>query len=122
MEQHSNEMLQLQNRRVDEKHARDLLGLQHLDLHEISMHWILNHIDCFVSQSQGNKSITQVHLWPYAFNNRNFDVWDKVGRAIGNLQALDRLDITSENYRDSSDEDDDSVVAPAWHPSLTGGH
>jgi hypothetical protein len=113
MEDHTTERMELQCRRDDEEYARDrLLGGQYLYLNEISMHWILNHIDRFVSQSQGNKKVKHVSLLPNAFNNRDHDVWDKVGHAIGNLQALDRLYITSENYRDSTDEDDDSVVAP----------
>jgi hypothetical protein len=54
------------------------------------MHWILNHIDCFVSQSRGNKNVKQVYLLSHAFNSREHDVWDKVGQAVGNLQSLKR--------------------------------
>jgi hypothetical protein len=38
-------------------------------------------------------------LVPYAFNGcEDYDVWDKVGQAVGNLQALDSLNIYTPNY------------------------
>jgi hypothetical protein len=40
------------------------------------MHWILNHIDCFVGQSQGNVSIREMFVHPYAaFDEHDDDVW-----------------------------------------------
>jgi hypothetical protein len=118
MEDDSNETLQVQNRRYDEESttARHLLSGNSLDLNEGILPWIFNHIDYFVSKSQGNKQVKQVRLLPHAFNNCDHEAWDKVGQAIGNLQALKTLRIArSENYHDegaSSDEDDDEVVPP----------
>jgi hypothetical protein len=87
-------------------------------LNEYSISWILNHIDCFVSQSRGNKSVTRVRLFPYASNGQNDEVWDKVGQAIGNLQSLENLEMCChDNYDDMGnesdypeEEDDDEVV------------
>jgi hypothetical protein len=71
MEDHTTEMMELQCRRDDEEYARDrLLSGQDLILDEDSMHWISNHIDCFVSQRQGNKMVKKVYSLPYAYSNR----------------------------------------------------
>jgi hypothetical protein len=57
------------------------------------MRWISrsNHIDSLVSQSRGNESIRRVMLVPYTYNDQDYGVWDKVGRAVGNLQALENI-------------------------------
>jgi hypothetical protein len=107
MVDHTTETLQLQNRRDDEEYARELLCEQDLNLDKDTIPWILNHIDCFVSQSEGNESIEEVVLYPYSVNGHDYEVLEKVGKAIGNLQALKALCIASENNHDSSDEDDD---------------
>jgi hypothetical protein len=79
MTDHVSEMLELQNRRDDEKYARDnLLRGTFLHLDDDIISWILNHIDCFVSQSRGNKMVMHVSL--YAFDGHgDGDVWGKVG-------------------------------------------
>jgi hypothetical protein len=101
----SEKVLEAQNRRNNEAYARDrLLGSPGLSLDELSLTWILKHIDCFVSQSRGNESVKNLWLFPHAFSefSRHGDsVWDKFGEAIGNLQALDALHIylsPSRNY------------------------
>jgi hypothetical protein len=109
---------QSQSRQNDEKIAFDsLLGEDTLTLDQTSFPWILNHIDCFVSQSRGNKNIEDVFLCPYAFNGHDDGVWDKVGQAVGNLQELRRLYISSDrendNDSDSEDEDEDPPN-PDW--------
>jgi hypothetical protein len=99
MDDQSTNTLEIQSRRDDEKYARhQLLGGEHLFLtdedflNEDSLPWFLNHIDCFVSQSRGNKSIKGVFLCLHAsFNGQDDEVWDKVGQALGNLQALEWL-------------------------------
>jgi hypothetical protein len=56
-----------------------------------------------------------VVLWLHAFNGYNDDVWDTVGQAVGNLQALESLHISfgkSHFEHDYSDADDDGVVPP----------
>jgi hypothetical protein len=105
-EEGSNETLQLQNRRNNEKHARDLLSGDILSLDEDSIPWILNHIDCFISQTRGNKSVEHVLLYPYSVDGHDDDdeVLDAVGQAIGNLQALKSLCIATHDY-DEYDED-----------------
>jgi hypothetical protein len=57
MGNHSTETLELQSRRDDEEAREELLGRPYLDLNENTLPWILNHIDCFVSQSRGNESL-----------------------------------------------------------------
>jgi hypothetical protein len=98
MGDHTSETLQqLQSRQDDEAYARaHILGRQDICLDEDSIPWILSHIDCFVSQSRGNQSIKRVHLCLLAsFGGYYNDEWDKIGQAIGNLQALERLRITT---------------------------
>jgi hypothetical protein len=81
-------------------------------LDEESFPWILNHIDCFVSQSRGNNSVDLVRLYPYEFSGHDDEVWDKVGQAVGNLQALEKL-----HYFYGGDDDEgvpipDSEILP----------
>jgi hypothetical protein len=61
------------------------------------MHWILNHIDCFDRQARLNESIEEVLFYGYSGDCQDDQVWDKVGQAIGNLQALKRLHIWGGN-------------------------
>jgi hypothetical protein len=86
-----------------------------------SISWILSHIDCFVSQSRGNESVERVSLYPYSVDGRNNAVWDKVGQAIGNLQALERLHISirddyhdGSDYSDEDDDEDENSLIPDW--------
>jgi hypothetical protein len=97
---------QLRNRLEDEKYARDhYFGSDShtLPFRERSMRWMLdsNHIDSLVSQSRGNESIRRVMLVPYTYNSHDdYGVWDKVGRAVGNLQALENIWICTPNYHE----------------------
>jgi hypothetical protein len=65
--------------------VRNILDLV---LDEDSISWILNQIDCFVSQSQGNIIVKVVHLRPQAFSGENYKVWEKLGQAIHSLSPL----------------------------------
>jgi hypothetical protein len=100
MGDHSNETLQFQKRRDEEKYARDrILGGVYLNLDQDTINWILNHIDCFDSQARLNESIGEVVLYPYPDTGQDIEVWDKVGKAIGNLQSLKRLGIDTFSIR-----------------------
>jgi hypothetical protein len=79
---------QLQICQDDEAYARD----HFLVVYDDSIPWILNHIDCFVSQSRGNESVKDVYLWPHAFHGHDEDGWNKVGQAVGNLLSLETID------------------------------
>jgi hypothetical protein len=117
MGDHTNETLELQKRRDDEIYARErYLEGKDLYLDENSTSWILNHTDCFVSQSRGNESVKHVLLCPHAFNTHNEDFWDKVGQAVGNLQSLERLQISRVRVEDYSDDDneDEDLPIPDW--------
>jgi hypothetical protein len=72
MDDDTTETLELQEERShDEKIARDhLLSEECLRLEEDSILWILNHIDCFVSQSGGNKMVREVSLHPFLIVDR----------------------------------------------------
>jgi hypothetical protein len=97
----------IQSHEKNEVHyCEGLLGTYGLHLDDDhSRSWIWNHIDCFISQSRGNKIVQQVYL--NASLNGHDDVWDKVGQAVGNLQALNALQICSHDYDDDSDDEDD---------------
>jgi hypothetical protein len=88
---HVSKTLDLQSRRDDEKFAREqLLERKSLYLNRDSLPWIVDHIDCFVSQSRGNRSVEHVYLCPHAqIDIQDYAIWNKVGQAIGYLQALD---------------------------------
>jgi hypothetical protein len=70
--------------------------------------WILNHIDCFVSQRRRNPSVQVLHLHSHAFNGHNDEVWDELGQAVGNLQALEELQIFT------PDSDVHETHSPNW--------
>jgi hypothetical protein len=101
----------------DEKYARDhFLSKDHLDLDDQAMDWILTHIDCFVSQSRGNESVRKVRMHPHLIQicGHN-EIWDKVGLAIGNFQALETLYFSNLAGNSGDDDDDDHVVQnPDW--------
>jgi hypothetical protein len=120
----------LENERSDEQIILDHIfgSCSSLSLDdENSTRWILNNINCIVDESRGNQSIRQVNLCPYAVDGHDIDVWDKVGQAVGNLQALKKLHISihttlgSHHYHEGhydSDSDEDKVVPqgpiPDW--------
>jgi hypothetical protein len=106
MGDHSTETLQFQILDV-------LSDGQYLDLDEGTIPLILNHIDCFVSECRGNENIIVVELDPHAFYGRDDEVWDKVGQAVGELQALERLSISNPMVYDD-DGDDQVVPIPDW--------
>jgi hypothetical protein len=101
------ETLQQFHDRRDEQYARDLLLNNYLDLDDP---WISNHIDCFVRQSRGNNRVEYVVFCPYAVHGKDEVVREKLGQAIGNLQALDKLTISNNKDHD----DDDVVPVPDW--------
>jgi hypothetical protein len=87
----------------DDLYARDHLLHRHiLYLDEDSFPWILNHIDCFNRQARLNESIKTVHFYRYSGDCQDNEVWDKLGQAIGNLQALEKLYIRT-NYDENGD-------------------
>jgi hypothetical protein len=108
-EEGSKEMLQLQNLRDDEECAR-ALGGSHLDLDEASIPWVLNHVDCFVNQSRGNVSVETLFLCPFPVDDQDYEVWDKVGRAVSNLKTLKRLCIAGYDL----DDDDEDLLILDW--------
>jgi hypothetical protein len=96
-----------------EVHCDQLLNVPYLTLNDEggSIPWIMNHIDHFVSHSRGNDSVTDLHLYPQDFYGHDDVVWDKLGQAVGNLQALERLCICTPEYHDDVDE---AVPIPNW--------
>jgi hypothetical protein len=83
MGDYSTETIKLQSRRHDDKLARDrLLGGQYIYLDEVSMRWIVNHIDWFISQRRDNKSIQKVKLYSYSLDGHDDNVWDEIGHAV----------------------------------------
>jgi hypothetical protein len=80
-----------------------------------SMHLILYHIDLFVSLSRGNNIVKNVYLSPYTFYGQDDEVWNKVGQAIGNLEALETVSFSNYDNPRIYDGDDDQVVpTPDW--------
>jgi hypothetical protein len=55
-----------------------------------------------------------VALDPCAFNGQDDAFGEKLGRAIGNLQALDVLSICNPQLMMYDDDDDEAVLIPAW--------
>jgi hypothetical protein len=107
----------LQNRRKEEQYSRilihDLLDRRNLKLGKHSIPLILNGIDSFASQSQANEIVRKVTLYPYSLVGQDDAFWDRVGRAIGNLQAVDRIDISSTRNCHNDDADEDAPT-PDW--------
>jgi hypothetical protein len=115
MEESIEKVLEAQNRRKNEAYARDqLLGRPGLNLDYLSLSWIVKHIDCFVSQSRGNETLRKLWLFPREFSRHEDTVWDKVGTAIGNLQALDTLHIYLPPSRDYPDDLYEDLPLADW--------
>jgi hypothetical protein len=104
---------QRRNRLKGEAYARDYIfgENQVITLAALSHPWMVKHIDCFVSQSRGNESIGVVHIDLYS--NAGEEFWDKVGQAIGNLQALKTLRISTHGYNEDDDDYED-LPSPDW--------
>jgi hypothetical protein len=93
--------------------------LREHDLHFTKdvMRWLVSdsdHIDCFVSQSRDNERVRKVFLNPFAFYGQDDGFWDKVGQAIGNLQALERLFICNHHDNHYTRDDEEVVPIPHW--------
>jgi hypothetical protein len=102
---HSNETLNLENRLEDEEYARDhFFSGRNLRLDKDSLPWILNHTDCFDRQARLDESVKEGH-YSYGYSDDNQD-WDKVGHAIGNLQALEKLCIFTPKFHDEDDDEE----------------
>jgi hypothetical protein len=91
-----------------------MFGSEILYLDEESIPWILNNIDCFVGYSEGNQSVSEVRFYPYSVNGQDDEVWDKVGQALGNLQALEDLRISIHSNHEDDDEDDEDSTNLNW--------
>jgi hypothetical protein len=86
---------------TDQKKLRGALCTDHLLL-DTSYDYagIFAEINSFVAQSQGNSTITCVHLSPYddsVDSSGNYELWDKVGQGVGKLKSLSTLVIHLHN-------------------------
>jgi hypothetical protein len=108
----SETLLHLQNRRKEytRNFIHDLLDRRNLKLEKHSIPLILNGIDSFASQSQANEIVRKVSLYPYCLGGQDDDFWDRVGQAVGNLQLVDRIDISSTH----NCHDDEDSPTPDW--------
>jgi hypothetical protein len=64
---------------------------------------MFDRVDAFEMLSRGNKTVQNVVLCPYNHTNddseeHRYDIWEKIGQGIGNLEALS--DITIEFVND----------------------
>jgi hypothetical protein len=95
----------------DDEYARThFISGRYLFLDDQSMDWILDHIDCFDRQARLNESIQEVLYLGYSGDEQDDEVWDKVGKAIGNLQALETLHICPK----CDDDEDEDIPASDW--------
>jgi hypothetical protein len=80
-----------------------------LTLDEDSLPWILNDVDSFDIQARLNKSVKDVFFYGCSGDGQGDGDWDKVGQAIGNLQALEKLCICT-NFGN----DDEAMPTSDW--------
>jgi hypothetical protein len=100
-------------KRLEELYVRGLLDSSYISLNDNNkVGRILNHIDCFVEESQGNSRVQQLYLRLSALNGHDDNVWDKLGQAVGNLQGLKILIIST--LCTHSRTFDFVVPIPAW--------
>jgi hypothetical protein len=99
--------VQLQKRQIV---SDRFLGRHLLSLDKESISWILNNVYCFVSESRGNETVTDLVLNPYVPFAADAGILDKLGQTVGNLQALERIEISTDIY----DEDDEDPSTPDW--------
>jgi hypothetical protein len=65
--------------------CRDHLDLDVADDYDAM---VFAEVDSFVAQSQGNTSIKHMRLHPHDVDPGNYELWDKVGQGVGNLESL----------------------------------
>jgi hypothetical protein len=68
---------------------------------------VLEAVDSFVELSQGSTTVLQVMLYPYDEDAWCDELWDKVGRGVGNLKYLDQLNICLNNYNEGDEPNPD---------------
>jgi hypothetical protein len=68
-------------------------------------------IDSIVSESRGNESVEIVCLYPISNDGIDYEFWDKIGQAVGNLQALKTLHLSTENYHEDDEGENHTFIA-----------
>jgi hypothetical protein len=120
MEDSNSETLELQNRRNTEEDERErrqivdeLVNSKYLHLDENSIPLIRKHLDYFVNQSRCNERVKEVRLSPHLLVGQDIELWDKVGQAVGNFQALSCIHISTHNH-EYQYPDGEEVPIPDW--------
>jgi hypothetical protein len=52
-----------------------------------------SHVDAFVELSRGNRTVQNLQIWPYRYHKSFFQIWEKAGRGVANLEALEVITI-----------------------------
>jgi hypothetical protein len=69
-----------------------ILNSYSVHMHKLCV--IFEAVGSFVYLSQGNTAVKKVTIYPYNEDTGNYELWDKVGRGVGNLKSLTTLCIT----------------------------
>lgn len=67
----------------------------------------IERLDCFDKHARLHESIQEVRFCGYSGDAQDDEVWEKLGKAIGNLKALKTLSISTFDHEDDGDEDED---------------
>jgi hypothetical protein len=85
---------------AEEEHEAQMqedLGSEYLSLYNDRAPWLLTHADWFLNMSCRNHIVEEVDLYLYVYDDNeyaaSYEIWDKVGQGIGNLEALETLHI-----------------------------
>jgi hypothetical protein len=110
MGDHSNETSQFQNPH-DDGFARHILSGCYLFLgdDDYTLRWILNHIDCFTRHARLDETIKRVNFYGCSGDEQDDEVGNKLGQAIGNLQALETICVCP-----NCDNDEDLFTSDNW--------
>jgi hypothetical protein len=92
------------------------LRSEYLSLYDNRAPWLLANIDSFISMTRCNEIVEEVDLYLYVYDDNEdaacYDIWDKVGQGIGNLEALETLHVLVSGDPDSGTIENDQT--PDW--------
>jgi hypothetical protein len=73
---------------------RRVLCQESIDLSKRRGDVVFRRPNTFVTETQGNTVVKRVMLNPYDDVPRNYEIWDKIGQGVGNLEGIKKLQIT----------------------------
>jgi hypothetical protein len=106
---------------TEEEQMCEELRSECLTLYDNRAPWLLDHVDLFVSMTRNNDMVKAADLYLYVYDDNkdaaSYEIWDKVGQGIGNLEALETLHVLVSGDATAPIENTNTqqrTLAPDW--------